>query len=86
MVWATEAKWYTGADSISMVGGGTQLSSAFKILGVNSFDVVIVITDGELADSGESNKLAPSCPLIWCLTKDAKAPWKRSRDRVIGLC
>jgi predicted metal-dependent peptidase len=85
MVWATGAEWYTGADSVMKVGGGTQLSSAFRILGQNTFDAVVIITDGELLDSKESSDIAPNCPLIWCLTENAKAPWKRPRDKVIDL-
>jgi len=85
MVWATDAQWYIGPDSVTNVGGGTQLSSAFKITGKNNFDAVVIITDGELADPSESNKIAPVCPIIWCLTENAKTPWKRSRDRVVEL-
>jgi hypothetical protein len=85
MVWATEAQWYSGKDSVLAVGGGTILSSAFKLIQPNSLDAVVIITDGELVDSLESSKLAPNCPLIWCLPKGAKAPWKRPRDRIVDL-
>lgn len=85
MVWATEADWYRGPESVSKVGGGTQLCSAFKLVNNYDADAVVVITDGELADSGPSQNIAPKCPLIWCLTENAKAPWKRPRDKVLEL-
>lgn len=76
-VWADIASFWPRGTDMPDVGGGTQLTPLLREF-TDSPCVVVVLTDGEIADVESAPGYVGVCQLVWALVPNGKEPFPAS--------